>query len=735
MNIEDIASKEDSPYVLEIIKRLGIEPLFYLTAEEINTIVEAIKDIKSGSGSDVNLDGFVKQLKYNEENHTLQFQLEGDNTDRVVNLIPREIPEKLNDLTDELTTVLRFVEQPLQESEKQTARNNISALDVKMSGLSGGLTASEKSVIQDKLGIEDTDLTGLLANPTYDSDTHIFTMDVIGGSQFQIDFPIEALITNVDLDDDNNLVITFEDGSSVLVPLNTLLVGVVKTVNGKNPNSQGVVTINIADIPDLQDELDNKADVSDIPNDYLPLSGGTMTGNINWNSINIGLTYNDTNRLRFSDSITVLSSNQTGTGFGIYLRPRGDNTSVGQVAIGGDGQINTQNHGNSSQWFEAYGWGDYSSDKNLWKYVRILTANDNLNDLRDIGIYQTSATASATPANNYPVQAAGILRVYSSGTMTTTHIIQEYTRYNGNRTVFKRYYYNGTWSSWSEFWDSDSFNPAQYVQQSALNTQLNNYATKSGTQTFTGQNTFAVAPIVPNGTLNGHTVNLGQLNNAIANKANTDGSNTTGGTWNIDALANNDVGNYVSNRVFSNATIGIPSTNALGSATGVLLMGHGSPIAIAENENTDWDGYLYRAGTPKPGYPGNQQKGNYLIESKHRFRLHTITAPDSTSGDVGFLQINPFNAIEHNYFRVTISSVKFLNITIKEPYNDEITDSAINRNAIGQKCTVAVSGGLTGVKFTNVAGMILTSYWNKGVFEFYWTGTGWIFGGYSPIEP
>lgn len=98
MNIEDITSKEDSPYVLEIIKRLGIEPLFYLTAEEINTIVEAIKDIKSGSGSDVNLDGFVKQLKYNEENHTLQFQLEGDNTDRVVNLIPREIPEKLNDL-------------------------------------------------------------------------------------------------------------------------------------------------------------------------------------------------------------------------------------------------------------------------------------------------------------------------------------------------------------------------------------------------------------------------------------------------------------------------------------------------------------------------------------------------------------------------------------------------------------------------------------------------------------
>lgn len=53
----------------------------------------------------------------------------------------------------DLSTVLRFVEQSLQESEKQTARNNISALDVKMSELSNDLTANEKSIIKSKLGI------------------------------------------------------------------------------------------------------------------------------------------------------------------------------------------------------------------------------------------------------------------------------------------------------------------------------------------------------------------------------------------------------------------------------------------------------------------------------------------------------------------------------------------------------------------------------------------------------
>lgn len=52
---------------------------------------------------------------------------------------------------------------------------------------------------------------------------------------------------------------------------------------------------------------------------------------------------------------------------------------------------------------------------------------------------------------------------------------------------------------------------ASYVTQSALNTQLGNYATLNGVQTFTNTKTFEQSPVVPNGTLSTHAVNLSQL--------------------------------------------------------------------------------------------------------------------------------------------------------------------------------------------------------------------------------
>lgn len=52
---------------------------------------------------------------------------------------------------------------------------------------------------------------------------------------------------------------------------------------------------------------------------------------------------------------------------------------------------------------------------------------------------------------------------------------------------------------------------ASYVTQSALNTQLGNYATLNGVQTFTNTKSFQQSPIVPNGTLSTHAVNLSQL--------------------------------------------------------------------------------------------------------------------------------------------------------------------------------------------------------------------------------
>lgn len=46
-------------------------------------------------------------------------------------------------------------------------------------------------------------------------------------------------------------------------------------------------------------------------------------------------------------------------------------------------------------------------------------------------------------------------------------------------------------------WTSLNLNPAQYVTQTSLNTQLGNYATLNGTQTFSGTNTFPQNIIIP----------------------------------------------------------------------------------------------------------------------------------------------------------------------------------------------------------------------------------------------
>ncbi|MBM7419458.1 MULTISPECIES: hypothetical protein [Chryseobacterium] len=73
---------------------------------------------------------------------------------------------------------------------------------------------------------------------------------------------------------------------------------------------------------------------------------------------------------------------------------------------------------------------------------------------------------------------------------------------------------NGDAAQWNDprwIWHSGNFNPSQYVTQSNLNSQLANYATLNGVQTFTNTISFSQSPVIPNGTINSHAVNLGQL--------------------------------------------------------------------------------------------------------------------------------------------------------------------------------------------------------------------------------
>lgn len=91
---------------------------------------------------------------------------------------------------------------------------------------------------------------------------------------------------------------------------------------------------------------------------YLPLAGGTMTGAIDFN-LQPALNYLGQNRIHFGTNSTVIRGNSVaGSPNGIFFRPI-NGSAVNQVTIDGDGQINTANHGNSSQWKQAYDWGDF----------------------------------------------------------------------------------------------------------------------------------------------------------------------------------------------------------------------------------------------------------------------------------------------------------------------------------------------------------------------------------------
>src|SRR5690554_1717782 len=129
----------------------------------------------------------------------------------------------------------------------------------------------------------------------------------------------------------------------------------------------------------------------------------------------------------------------------------------------------------------AFGWGDFRKEED-W-------------DIVTVGFNYSTVNA--------PVS-------FAEGISTLTGRFQMGGRYD---RFFARDRRQGT--GWKELWHDGNFNPAQYVLQSSLNTQLANYATLAGTQTFTGQNTFTTAIYIPAATLNGHAVNLGQLNDIL----------------------------------------------------------------------------------------------------------------------------------------------------------------------------------------------------------------------------
>lgn len=126
-----------------------------------------------------------------------------------------------------------------------------------------------------------SDLDGFVYNVTFDSSTQVLTFFRQNQPNVVVDLPTEKLIKDIEIvtvSGVDYLRLWFQDGTYRDVPLNSLLVGVVKYVNGLIPNSNGEVVVNIGDIPALSSTLSGKANVN----------GNNLTNITDWRT-NLGV--------------------------------------------------------------------------------------------------------------------------------------------------------------------------------------------------------------------------------------------------------------------------------------------------------------------------------------------------------------------------------------------------------------------------------------------------------------
>lgn len=155
-------------------------------------------------------------------------------------------------------------------------------------------------------------------------------------------------------------------------------------------------------------------------------------------------------------------------------------TSSGTIAISYASGYAIPTTEKQSQWDTAYGWGNhalagyvttaamhaYTYDKatidskidaggggeETYPYRGVLTTED-LNDVRESGVYGQPSTPNATLARNYPANIAGALEVLVLNAATTPYpiVTQRYTTNEGTQRIFiRRGGAQGGWNAWRE---------------------------------------------------------------------------------------------------------------------------------------------------------------------------------------------------------------------------------------------------------------------------------------------
>lgn len=336
---------------------------------------------------------------------------------------------------------------------------------------------------------------------------------------------------------------------------------------------------------------------------YLPLSGGTLY------SVFFDMLKLKRNHLSGGSSITFSNNTENsgvrigfGGAVGFLIEKEGSTAGVGDLLkidlttkiLTAGGQINTPDHGNSYQWKQSFDWGNYFPETVGTKPVSNTSGDYYTVDLNNL--IDGSYAIAVSSATNVPSSIGTIRGLFRFG---CTHVNLKNDIIIGANGMSFRTSLNNLWRN---IWTDANFTPSNYALLSQVYTQtqaLSLFVGVNGVQTINDTKTFSSSPIVPNGTLAGHTVNLGQLNTLLVAKTDVRLSNLVSDlSTNEKATIKNKLG--IIDTTYTNGT-GLDLTNNVFSLT----------IAIQNSISKGFTAYGW-GNHASAGYALSSQLANYV---------------------------------------------------------------------------------------------------------------------------
>ncbi|UKB81225.1 pyocin knob domain-containing protein [Chryseobacterium sp. MEBOG07] len=250
--------------------------------------------------------------------------------------------------------------------------------------------------------------------------------------------------------------------------------------------------------------LNSQGDILYLGNPALPNMLLQTTTNTQFNYAGVGSIYNFNVNGVYLDRNINFNQDNSGVNFfdgGKIYKKAGGGVHINKGNNGLDPRI--ENADGSQSWVIFHG-GNHSPFKSLRNGAV-------LEDVSESGIYRQEV-----PTSGFNYTTTLNLNSSDGRQQLTIERTGKGMKFRGTPTGSG----NASWSEWRDVYHTGNFNPANYITQLALNTQLGNYAALNGVQTFTNTNTFQRSPVIPPGTLGTHAVNVNQLSTKASGQEN-----------------------------------------------------------------------------------------------------------------------------------------------------------------------------------------------------------------------